>query len=163
MSHPKTADLEALLTALVEGGVEFIVVGGVAAVLHGAPITTQDLDIVHRCTRENVDRLLAVLAEIDAMFRPALGRQIRPTREMLSGSGQLNLTTSLGPLDPLCRLHTGQGYEELLAHTVVVSDGELRLKALDLETLIEVKAQAARAKDKLTLPILLALRDKLRD
>jgi hypothetical protein len=56
VSHPKQADIEALLTALVDGGVEFIVVGDVAAVLHGAPTTTQDLDIVHRRAADNAKR-----------------------------------------------------------------------------------------------------------
>ena len=47
-SHPKEADLPALLAELCDAGVEFIVLGGVAAVLQGVPITTIDLDIVHR-------------------------------------------------------------------------------------------------------------------
>ena len=55
------ADQESLIDALVAGGVEFIVVGGIAAVLHGAPISTRDLDIVHARDAENVERLMAVL------------------------------------------------------------------------------------------------------
>jgi hypothetical protein len=46
--HPPTADLEALIRALVDAGIAFVVVGGAAAVIHGAPVTTQDLDIVPR-------------------------------------------------------------------------------------------------------------------
>jgi hypothetical protein len=46
--HPSAADLQALLARLCEAGVEFIIVGGAAAVMQGAPITTNDLDIVHR-------------------------------------------------------------------------------------------------------------------
>lgn len=52
--HPSAADLPALLAALCDMGVEFIVVGGAAAVIHGAPVTTNDLDIVHRRTTENL-------------------------------------------------------------------------------------------------------------
>src|SRR5688572_15039866 len=48
VQRPATADLEALLRELVTAGVEFIVVGGAAAVIHGAPVTTQDLDVVPR-------------------------------------------------------------------------------------------------------------------
>jgi len=51
MTHPPQADLGALIAALHEAGVEFIVIGGAAAVLHGAPITTQDLDVVHGRSR----------------------------------------------------------------------------------------------------------------
>ncbi len=159
MSHPKTADLEALLEALVNGGVEFVVVGGVAAVLHGAPVTTLDLDIVHNRTEENVCRLLIVLEDLDAETRPPRSPPLRPTREMLLGRGQLNLSTRLGPLDPLCVLHSGEDYDALLTAAVTLSDGSLELRAIDLDTLIRVKTAAGRAKDKLTVPLLLALRD----
>jgi len=50
MPHPPRADLAALVQALVGASVEFVVVGGAAAVLCGAPVTTLDLDIVHRRT-----------------------------------------------------------------------------------------------------------------
>lgn len=156
VAHPPQADLDALIQALLRAGVEFIVVGGAAAVLHGAPITTQDLDIVHRRTADNVQRLSQLLAELDATFR---GRDLRPSPELLAGSGQLNLSTNLGPLDPMCVLHDGRGYEELLPHTTVLTDGSSAIRVLDLDTLIGVKAAAARARDKLVLPILLALRD----
>ena len=73
MSHPKQADLAALIDALVQGGVEFVVVGGAAAVLHGAPTSTQDLDLVHRRTDDNVDRLLAMLEAHDAGWRQGRG------------------------------------------------------------------------------------------
>ena len=160
MRHRKTADLEALLEALVQGGVEFVVVGGVAAVLHGAPVTTVDLDIVHRRTEDNVDRLLADLETLDAETRPTRIPPLRPTRDMLLGSGQLNLSTRLGPLDPLCVLHSGEDYEVLIESAVTVSDGALELRAIELETLIRVKTEAGRAKDKLAVPLLIALRDR---
>lgn len=158
MAHPAQADLDALIQALLAADVEFIVVGGAAAVLHGAPVTTQDLDIVHRRTVENVQRLSQLLAKLDATFR---GGDVRPSAELLGGSGQLNLSTSLGPLDPLCVLHDGRGYEELLPHTTVLTDGPTAIRVLDLDTLIAVKAATGRARDKLVLPILLALRDGL--
>jgi hypothetical protein len=65
VKRPTVADPEALLTELAADQVEFIVVGGTAAVLHGAPIATQDLDIVHRRTEENVARLMNVLVRLD--------------------------------------------------------------------------------------------------
>jgi hypothetical protein len=160
--HPHEADLEALLQTLVDAGVEFIVVGGAAAVLHGAPTATQDLDIVHRRSPENVDRFLAVLEKLDAYFREPGQRRLRPDRGHLAGNGQLNLSTALGPLDPLCRLHDGRGFDELVAHTVVFDDGAMQLRVLDLDTLIEVKAGTGREKDQWVVPILMALRDELR-
>jgi len=71
VKHPTVADPEALLTELLADQVEFIVVGGTAAVLHAAPVATQDLDIVHRRTEENVARLMNVLVRLDAIMRKA--------------------------------------------------------------------------------------------
>lgn len=155
--HPRAADLPALVAALCDAGVEFVIVGGAAGVLHGAPITTNDLDIVHRRTPANVARLLEVLQRLDATMRydPAQ-RGLRPTAEMLAGTGQINLSTSLGPLDPLCELGAGQGYDELLGHSQLMSDGGRTLRVLDLPTLIAVKTRAGRPKDRLVLPILMA-------
>jgi hypothetical protein len=154
-SHPKAADLPALLATLCDSGVEFIVVGGVAAVLQGVPITTTD--IVHRRTPENVARLLEVLLKLDATMRYDFARRgLRPTAEMLAGKGQINLSTSLGPIDPLCQLDEGQGYDELLPHSVSVRDEGKLLHVLDLPTLIAAKTKAGRPKDRIVLPILIA-------
>jgi len=58
-----------ILSALQRHGLEFAVVGGVAAVLHGAPVTTFDLDLLVRVSDDNADRLLACLDELDARYR----------------------------------------------------------------------------------------------
>lgn len=80
--------------------------------IQGAPITTNDLDIVHRRTPDNVARLLDVLLQLDATMRyDFANRGLRPTAELLA-TGHLNLSTSLGPIDPLCELD-GLGFEEL--------------------------------------------------
>jgi len=62
-------DYLALLHSLAEHGVEFIIVGGVPAVLHGAPVTTFDLDSVHSRTPDNIGRLLSALQHLDAYYR----------------------------------------------------------------------------------------------
>jgi hypothetical protein len=155
--HPRQADLRALVEALVGAGVEFIVVGGGAAVLQGAPTTTLDLDIVHRQTPENISRLLQLLDSLGAYIREAGNRRLRPDASLLMGQGQIRLSTDLGPLDPLCRLHDGRGYEELLVHSEVVTDGQIQLRVIDLPTLIEIKSTTGRSKDKLIVPVLLAL------
>jgi len=161
--HPKQADLESLLEALQNADVEFIVVGGAAAVLHGAPITTQDIDVVHRTEAANVEKLLAVLRDLNARVRDLAGRDIEPDAALLGGVGQVKLTTSLGPLDLLCRLHDGRVYDDLIAHTVDMTDGTLDLHVLDLPTLIEIKSTTGRARDQLVVPILVALQRKLEE
>jgi len=157
VTHPKHADLPALIDALLAAEVEIIVVGGVSAIMHGALAMTQDLDVVHRMTPSNVERLAAVLAGLDAVVRDLSGRRLPPQAAHLLSGGQLNLSTNLGPLDLLGRLHDGRGYEELLPHSEMLSDGSRRLRVVDLPTLIEIKVSAGRAKDRLVVPMLLAL------
>ena len=157
MAPPKRADLAGLIDALLSGRVEFIVVGGAGAVLHGALTMTQDLDIVHRMTPENAERLKSVLDRLDAYVREAGRRRIHPEITHLISGGQINLLTTLGPLDLLGRLHDGRGYDDLLPHSEVVSDGRRHVRVIDLPTLIEIKSTAGRAKDRLVIPVLLAL------
>lgn len=78
----------------------------------------------------------------------------------LGAHGPLLLSTNLGPLDPMATLADGRGYYELLAHSIRVEGGDLELPVLDLETLIEVKTSAGRSKDRLMLPVLLALQEE---
>lgn len=161
MDRPEPADLEGLIEALLRAEVDFLVVGGAAAVLHGAPTTTWDLDIVYSRTEENLDRLTSLLEELQALVRDPGGRELRPSRSHLEAAGQLRLLTDLGPMDLLGRLHDGRGYDELLAHSQVVGDEDFNVRLLDLDTLIEVKMATGRAKDKLMVPALLALRDDI--
>ncbi len=156
MKRPKQADLEALLDELVHAGIEFIVVGGAAAVIHGAPITTVDLDVVYRRTPENVDRLLGLLGRIGARVRDPTGRDLQPRRSHLKATDPLLLATIHGPFDPMATLGDGRDYEELLEKSEV-HGADPHLRILDLETLIAVKAEANRPKDRIMLPILLAM------
>lgn len=157
MDHPRQADLPSLVDALVDAGIDFIVVGGAAAVIHGAPSMTQDLDIVPSLDDSNATRLLRLLDTLDAYVREPGSRRLRPQRDHLTAAGQIHLSTVLGPLDLLGRLHDGRGFTELEPHSEVMGDGERTIRVLDLPTLIEVKSAAGRARDKLVLPWLLAL------
>jgi hypothetical protein len=149
--------LDRLLVLLHDAGVEFIVVGGMAGVLHGAPIVTKDLDIVHRKTPENIARLLALLLPLDAYHRSDLAnRHLPPTADGLNGHGHLNLATTLGPLDLLCELSEGEDYESLLPDSEIITEGTIQICALSLPRLITVKARTGRVKDRMVLPILIA-------
>ncbi len=153
------SDLNDLLDRLVASEAEFILVGGAAAVWHGAPVTTRDIDIVHRRTPENVDVLLELLEEIDVYIVEPMNRRLKPTREMLLGSGQLNLATSLGPIDVLCQLHDGRGFEELQGHVEEAMGEPGRLLVLDAPTLIEIKSAIGRYQDKIAVRYLLTIVD----
>lgn len=149
------------LVELTEAGVEFIVVGMTAAVVQGAPVVTADLDIVHRRTDENVGRLLEWLLTHRAHHRldPA-NRKLPPTKALLAGTGHLNLSTDLCPLDVLCELGPGEGYEELVGDTRLVEIGSADIRVLDLPRLIAVKTRANRPKDRAALPVLIAALDE---
>jgi predicted nucleotidyltransferase len=147
--------LTAMVRALYDAGVEFLVVGGVAAVLNGAPVNTFDVDVVHRRTTENVERLMPVLEEMDAVYRIQPERRLRPAKPALLSAGHQNLITKYGPLDLLGSIGRDMSYVDLLPHSteMVIAEG-IRVYILNLETLIELKEQLGGEKDRAMLPIL---------
>lgn len=147
-------DFLALLRVLSDFRVDFIIVGGVSGVLHGAPITTFDLDLVHSRTPENVTRLLSALDNLDACYRGRGEQCLRPGTDHLVSPGHQLLVTRFGPLDLLGTIGADRNYEELLNHSIEYEVGGLRLRVLDLETLIKVKEEVGFEKDKAVLPIL---------
>jgi hypothetical protein len=153
MDRPKPRFRDALET-LARHRVELVVVGGVAAVLNGAPISTLDLDIVHARTPENLERLLAALTELDARYRDLTGRILRPELSALAGDGHHLLVTSCGALDVLGQIVGGLRYEDLLPETVESTVGAYRIRVLDLAALIRIKEQTGRDKDRAVLAIL---------
>ena len=80
-------DFETILKILASHKVDCVMVGGMAAVLQGAPITTIDLDIVHSRKDENLDRLEAALRDLDAYYREKPDIRIAPDRARLAGPG----------------------------------------------------------------------------
>ena len=135
--------------------VDYIVVGGVAAVLQGAPVATFDLDLVHSREPENLNRLLAALDFLEARYRTLGAETARPTYSHLVSPGHQLLMTRWGPLDLLGTIGEAQGYSELLDRTVTLGAGQdLSVQVLDLSTLIQLKEQLANDKDRAILPIL---------
>lgn len=144
----------ALLDALVDGGVDFVVVGGVAAVLEGAPISTFDLDIVYSLDPDNVDRLGRVLRDLEAVYVDPAGRSIHPGVEHLGRGGHHLLRTRSGRLDVLGSIGADQTFEVLLNRSHVRSIHGKTVRVLELEALIEIKEDVGRAKDKAVLALL---------
>jgi predicted nucleotidyltransferase len=123
------SDFQGALRALREGGVNFVVVGGIAAVLNGAPVNTFDLDIVHARDPENVAKLVLALSAMDAIYRI--------------------------PLEVLGTIGRGLTYEYLLPHTTEMEIGAgVRVKVLDLKTIIMLKEELGGEKDLAVLPVL---------
>jgi len=143
-----------LLFALVDGDVAFIVVGGVAAVLEGAPISTFDLDIVYSLDDENLTRLARVLQDLEAVYVDPAGRSIRPDLDRLRGGGHHLLRTRYGRLDVLGSVGAEQIFEDLLPKSRTRTIHGLAIPVLTLEALIATKEAAGRSKDRAVLDLL---------
>lgn len=146
-------DFEKALGAL--GGVDFIVIGGVAATLHGSAFTTQDLDVVYSRKRENIHRLAEALQRYHPYLRGAPpGLPFSWDERTIRNGLNFTLTTDFGDLDLLGEVAGGGGYEQLLAHSREVNGFGLRFRLVDLDTLIVLKRAAGRPKD---LPVIAEL------
>lgn len=155
MPRTTPTDFLALLKVLRSHGVDFIVVGGVGAVLHGAPVSTFDLDVVHSRDDANIERLLGALEELESYYRAQPERRLRPGAPHLSSPGHQLLMTRFGPLDLLGAVGRSHDYTALLPHSVEMLIGQgVHVRVLNLETLIAVKEETAGDKDLATLPVL---------
>jgi hypothetical protein len=152
--EPTSVDLGAILEGLIEAGVDFILVGGLAAVVQGAPVTTMDVDIVHNQSPENIARLLAFLKSIGAFHRRPDDKLIEPQEGDISGMGHALFTTRLGPIDVLAAIEEGRAYGDLLEHTVAIGFRNHTIRVLDLKMLIQLKRASTNLKDKQRLPVL---------
>ena len=158
----KSARFVDILRRLAANDVEFIVVGMTAGILQGAPVTTVDLDIVHQRSAENVNRLLRVLEELDAVYRHD-PRNLRPKESHLASPGHQLLATAFGDLDCLGTIDDGKDYQDLLPSAVeMYLADEQKILVLGLPALIESKERAARPKDLAALPVLRATLDEIR-
>src|SRR5258707_2019782 len=104
------AEFFSILKALALHEVDFIIVGGIAIVLNGAPYNTFDLDVVHSTAQANVIRLLPALEDLDAYYRIQPERRLRPNPSHLESAGHQLLMTKFGPLDLLGRIGSGWSY-----------------------------------------------------
>lgn len=164
MSTP-VYDPQRALTVLHRHGVEFVVIGGLAAVAHGSPLATFDTDIAPGRSADNLDRLAAALRELNAMIRTS----VDPVAFSIDGGflaaqpRMLNLATDAGDLD-LTFTPAGfpEGFTQLRPGAVEVSLVEGAMTAVaSLRDVIASKAAADRDKDRAALPYLRALLDRI--
>ncbi len=151
---PETlSDFEAILKALIAAEADYIVVGGVCAVLQGAPVSTFDLDLIYSRQARNLERLERALGDLEAFYREK--PEITPNASRLDSPGHHLLMTRSGPLDLLGSTVGGADYEDLVEHSEKIDIGlGSPVLILDLPTLISIKEQLGRDRDKAVLPIL---------
>ena len=157
-------DFPALLRALADAQVEYIVVGGAAATAHGAARLTLDLDVVYRRTTDNIARVAASLSGHHPYLRGApSGLPFRWDTQTIQRGLNFTLITDLGAIDFLGEIAGGGGYEALLPHTETLTVFGVDCHCLSLEHLIVVKRAAGRPKDLDALAELEAILEERRD
>lgn len=132
----------------MEHGVDFIVVGALAASAHGAARVTYDLDVVYSRSSDNLVRLAKALEGVNPYLRGAPpGLPFRWDVETLRHGLNFTLTTSVGDIDLLGEITGGGGFEDLLPHSLRIQAFGIECWCLGLEKLIQVKRAAGRPKD----------------
>lgn len=151
---------------LNEEKVDYIVLGGFAAVIHGSPLPTKDIDILPNRTQENLDNLGRALTRMNAKIR--ISGEPVPTKidgPFLANMPHiLNLVTDFGEIDltftPAGRAGSYDGWRS--SATAELIDEGLTVVVASLNDIIDSKQTANRAKDQMALPYLESLRDELR-
>ena len=141
-------DFETLLAALDDGDVACIIIGGLAATIHGSSRLTQDIDIVYERSDENIERLVRALAPHNPYLRGTPpGLPFEWSADTIRGGLNFTLTTAVGDIDILGEIVGGGSYDDLLPHTTTVELFARPHRCLDLPRLIHVKRAAGRPKD----------------
>ena len=155
------AMLDEVVKLLNAHGVEFIVIGGWAAALHGSERSTSDVDVVYSRTSENIRRLAEALKSHQPYLRGAPpGLPFRWDEPTIQAGLNFTLTTDLGFLDFLGEVAGGGTYQQLLPSTQEVTVQGVTCRCVTLERLIQLKRAAGRARDLDVIAELQALLDE---
>ncbi len=153
---------EQILAALVAAGVRFVVVGGVAATVHGSARLTNDIDICYDSAPESVDRLVGILRDWHAYLRGVeRGLPFVLDARALRTTPVMTLTTDMGDIDILDVIAGVGAYADTVAASEVVTIGAIQFRVLTLPALIAAKRAAGRPRDLehlIELDALLAMR-----
>lgn len=160
-------DPERVLRTLNHHEVRYVVIGGLASEILGAPIVTADTDICYERSRENMERLAAALAQLGAKLRVATVGEDLPfllDATTLAAGDSFTFTTDAGPVDVLRTPAGTGGFRDLDARAVPYDLGEgLVVRVADLDDVIRMKEAASRAKDEAHLHVLAALKEMLEE
>ncbi len=154
-----------MLEAFEGHELEYVVIGGVAAVIWGSPRNTDDLDICPSDESENLARLAGALNELEARFRPpVLERGFTPPNpwddRSFASFTSLSLVTEHGWLDVWFRPNGTRGYRDLIEHAADAEFRGVRVQVADLDAIIRSKAAAGRDRDLQAIPHLRELQQR---
>lgn len=165
MADARPFDPAAILRILEAHDVLYVLIGGLAASLHGSPHVTTDVDITPSADRDNLDRLAAALSELDARIRAPGepdGIPFDRSAAMLARVSILNLTTRYGDLDITFVPSGTQGFDDLRRGAISITVRDTHVVVAALADIVRSKEAAGRDKDRLTLPTLRALLERLK-
>jgi predicted nucleotidyltransferase len=154
---PAAQDSPAIFDALSRHGVRFVMIGGLAAILHGSPFPTEDVDITPESSAENLERLSDALAELDARVYTATepdGVPFAHNATSLGSAGVWNLGTSHGRLDISFVPNGTEGFPDLDRDALTVQLRGIDVRVASLADIIRSKQAANRPKDQRVLPTL---------
>ena len=154
-------DFERILTALRSANVSFIIIGGVAATVHGSARLTSDVDIVYERSRANIGRLVEALAPLSPYLRGAPpGLPFRFDEETVRRGLNFTLTTDSGAIDVLGEIAGIGDYDAVQAVSEDVSLYSANYRCINLDALIISKRAAGRPKDLEAVAELELIRDE---
>ncbi len=157
------ASLEAVLGVMKQHDVRCILIGGWAAILHGSPRFTNDVDLLYARSPENVGRLVAALAPHKPYLRGAPpGLPFRWDEATIRAGLNFTLTTDLGDIDLLGEVTGGGTYEQIYPFTQEITAFGITFRVVTLERLIELKRAAGRPRDLQVIAELQALLEERR-
>lgn len=153
-------DFRAAIARLQTGRVDCIVIGGVAAALHGSARVTTDIDVLYSRADDNIDRLVRALAPLHPYLRGAPpGLPFHWNAPTVRAGLNFTLTTDLGPIDLLGEVAGVGRYETARAHATPMTVFGRETLVIDLAWLIRAKRAAGRVKDLETIAELELLQD----
>lgn len=163
MPESNTMDsIREMLSRLNAAGFEYVVVGGVAAVFHGSPVNTNDLDVCCPMTEENMRRLLTVIGPLNPVSRADHRRlPIPQDPKWLAKARTVIMATDLCLIDLLPDVAGVGDYSALKQNSVIADFQGVKVAMLNLDGVIASKTAAARLKDKMVVPHLIRLRDAI--
>jgi hypothetical protein len=162
VSRPEFA-LSRLLRRLVQADVDFVVVGGVAVVVHGSPRFTKDLDICYATDQANLDRLGSVLVDLGARLRGV--EEDLPfvsDSRTLAQAQMLTLTTPDGDIDLLADPEGSPGYATLRRNSSRIDLDGVTVRIASIDDMIAMKRAVGRPQDLVDLESLEIARRRLR-
>jgi hypothetical protein len=160
VAHLPEIDVPGILEALTARGVDFVVIGGIAAVLHGSAMVTNDVDVCFATDSSNLNALGAALTDLKATLR-GVDEEVPfvPDAATLRRIRILTLDTSAGPLDVQVEPDGAPPYADLRRRAERVDVGGFAVLIASLEDLIAMKLAAGRGKDLVAVEELEAIRE----